>query len=89
MSRRGVYGTGTGIGRHMITEHNWHLTVIEWMLQQQAFQVGRNFQPLSQEVQEALRNKVKEVAGDGRHELFKTTKDFDGPHHRKQHGFKV
>lgn len=56
---------------------------------QQAFQVGRNFQPLSQEVQEALRNKVKEVAGDGRHELFKTTKDFDGPHHRKQHGFKV
>jgi hypothetical protein len=25
--------------------------------------------------------------GDGRHELFKSTKVFDGPHHRKQHGF--
>jgi aryl-alcohol dehydrogenase-like predicted oxidoreductase len=53
----------------------------------QAFDAGRNFQPLSKEEQEALREKVKEVAGDGRHELFKTTKDFDGPHHRKQHGF--
>jgi aryl-alcohol dehydrogenase-like predicted oxidoreductase len=53
----------------------------------QAFEAGRNFQPLSKGEQEALREKVKEVAGDGRHELFKTTKDFDGPHHRKQHGF--
>jgi hypothetical protein len=44
---------------------------------------------MSKEEQEALRQKVKEVAGDGRHELFKTTKDFDGPHHRKQHGFAV
>ena len=30
---------------------------------------------------------VAEVAGDGRHELFKSTTNFDGPHHRKQHGF--
>lgn len=28
-------------------------------------------------------------AGDGRFELFKTTKEFDGPVHRKQHGFAV
>ena len=27
------------------------------------------------------------VAGDGRYELFKSTKAFDGPVHRKQHGF--
>lgn len=53
----------------------------------QAFDAGRNFQPLSQEEQASLRERVKEVAGDGRHELFKTTKEFDGPHHRKQHGF--
>ena len=24
-----------------------------------------------------------------RHELFKTTKRFDGPHHREQHGFSL
>ncbi|MBW3599623.1 MAG: aldo/keto reductase [Planctomycetes bacterium] len=53
----------------------------------QAFDVGRNFQPMSREEQDALRKKVKDVATDGRHELFKTTKRFDGPHHRKQHGF--
>ncbi len=34
-----------------------------------------------------LRERVKEESGDGRHELFKSTKRFDGPHHRKQHGF--
>jgi hypothetical protein len=30
---------------------------------------------------------VKDVAGDGRFELFKSSQNFDGPHHRKQHGF--
>jgi aryl-alcohol dehydrogenase-like predicted oxidoreductase len=53
----------------------------------QALKVGRNFKPLTEEQQTALLDKVKEVAGDGRHELFKTTKRFDGGHHRKQHGF--
>jgi hypothetical protein len=37
----------------------------------------------------ALISKVKDMAGDGRHELFKSTKSFDGPHHRKQHGFEL
>ena len=27
------------------------------------------------------------LAGDGRFELFKSSKVFDGPVHRKQHGF--
>ncbi len=31
--------------------------------------------------------RVKEQATDGRHELFKSSKVYDGPHHRKQHGF--
>jgi hypothetical protein len=26
------------------------------------------------------------VAGDGRHERFKSTQIFDGPYHRQQHG---
>ncbi|MBW3542016.1 MAG: aldo/keto reductase [Planctomycetes bacterium] len=55
----------------------------------QAVEVGRSFQPLPKAEQDALRQKVADVSGDGRHELFKSTKDFDGPHHRKQHGFKV
>jgi hypothetical protein len=49
--------------------------------------LARNFKPLSTEARERLLARVKEVAGDGRHELFKSTKLFDGPHHRKQHGF--
>ena len=37
--------------------------------------------------QKALTDRVKDVAGDGRFELFKSTQMFDGPVHRKQHGF--
>jgi hypothetical protein len=39
--------------------------------------------------QAALRDRVRDVAGDGRYELFKSTVTFDGPYHRKQHGFAV
>jgi predicted aldo/keto reductase-like oxidoreductase len=56
---------------------------------QQALDVGRNFKPLAPEQQAAVLEKVKLVAGDGRLELFKTSKDFDGPYHRTQHGFSV
>jgi predicted aldo/keto reductase-like oxidoreductase len=51
--------------------------------------LARNFQPLTSEAKKTLLAKVKDAAGDGRHELFKSTKTFDGPHHRKQHGFAV
>ena len=51
--------------------------------------LARSFKPLSEEESRTLLSKVKESAGDGRHELFKSTKVFDGPHHRKQHGFDV
>jgi len=30
---------------------------------------------------------VQESAGDGRFERYKSSKQFDGPYHRKQHGF--
>lgn len=53
----------------------------------QALEVARDFRPLSRDEQETILNKVKDASGDGRHELFKTSKDFDGPYHRKQHGF--
>lgn len=49
--------------------------------------LARNFQPLTSQAKQQLLSRVKDEAGDGRHELFKSTKVFDGPHHRKQHGF--
>lgn len=53
----------------------------------QALRVGQNFQPMNEEQLASLRDRVAEISGDGRHELFKTTKMFDGPYHQKQHGF--
>ena len=55
----------------------------------QALKVGRGFKPASRSEQLALRKRVANGAGDGRHELFKSSQHFDGPHHRKQHGFTV
>ena len=51
--------------------------------------VARAFSPMPEDEQQTLRAQVKEVAGDGRYELFKSTKAFDGSHHRRQHGFSV
>ena len=51
--------------------------------------IGRNFKPMTDAEKAALVERVKEQAGDGRHELFKSSKAFDGPHHRKQHGFEL
>jgi len=49
--------------------------------------LARNFKPMTAEEKNGLLARVKDAAGDGRHELFKSTKVFDGPHHRRQHGF--
>ena len=49
--------------------------------------LARSFTPMSDAEQRALTDRVKDVAGDGRFELFKSTQMFDGPVHRKQHGF--
>ncbi len=51
--------------------------------------LARGFQPMTESERKALRDRVREQAGDGRHELFKSSKQFDGPHHRKQHGFEL
>jgi aryl-alcohol dehydrogenase-like predicted oxidoreductase len=48
--------------------------------------VARNFKLLGADELNRLRDKVKEVAGDGRHERFKSTQLFDGSYHRIQHG---
>jgi predicted aldo/keto reductase-like oxidoreductase len=54
---------------------------------EQDLKIARHFQPMSQSERNALVARVKDEAGDGRHELFKSSKQFDGVHHRRQHGF--
>jgi aryl-alcohol dehydrogenase-like predicted oxidoreductase len=51
--------------------------------------VARNFKPYSESEMTGLLARVRDEATDGRHELFKSTKTYDGPYHRKQHGFDV
>ena len=54
---------------------------------EQDVKIARDFKPYGKTEQAALLARVRDQATDGRHELFKSTKNFDGPHHRKQHGF--
>jgi uncharacterized protein len=54
---------------------------------QQDLAIARNFKPMPDAEKTTLLSRIREEASDGRHELFKSTKVFDGPHHRKQHGF--
>lgn len=49
----------------------------------------RDFTPMTDAERVALEQRTAPLAGDGRYELFKTSKDFDGPVHRRQHGFDV
>jgi aryl-alcohol dehydrogenase-like predicted oxidoreductase len=63
------------------------LTSLEQL--REAVALARSFAPMSAAEQTALRDRVRDMAGDGRYELFKSTVTFDGPHHRRQHGFAV
>jgi aryl-alcohol dehydrogenase-like predicted oxidoreductase len=53
----------------------------------EAIALARNFTPMPADEQKALTDKVRDVAADGRFELFKSSQMFDGPVHRRQHGF--
>jgi aryl-alcohol dehydrogenase-like predicted oxidoreductase len=53
---------------------------------EQDLRAARTFKPLTPAALKALTDRVKVVAGDGRHERFKSTQLFDGPYHQKQHG---
>jgi predicted aldo/keto reductase-like oxidoreductase len=54
---------------------------------EQNLKIVRNFTPLSEDEKDRIESSVTKVAGDGRFELFKSSKLYDGPVHRKQHGF--
>jgi predicted aldo/keto reductase-like oxidoreductase len=51
--------------------------------------MARNFKPMSAEEKAKILARVKEIAGDGRFEGFKTRLTFDALIHRQQHGFPV
>ena len=53
----------------------------------QNLKIAREFRPMSAEEKAAIDSRTLAMAGDGRFELFKSSKMFDGPVHRKQHGF--
>lgn len=52
-----------------------------------ALAIARAFQPMPPTEITQLTSRLKEVAGDGRYEHFKTTQRYDAAHHRRQHGF--
>ena len=53
----------------------------------QDLEIARTFTPLSRDEQQALRDRVRREATDGRHEWFKTSTYFDAPYHAAAHGF--
>jgi aryl-alcohol dehydrogenase-like predicted oxidoreductase len=54
---------------------------------QQNLAVARGFQPMTSADMQALRERCKFFAADGRYELFKVTKKYDGSVGREQHHF--
>ena len=54
---------------------------------QQDLKIAREYKPLEKGELDSLLKRVRPQAGDGRHERFKSTIDFDGPYHRQQHDF--
>ncbi len=53
----------------------------------QDLNIAGGFTPMSEAEQVALIDRVKKAAADGRYELFKTSKQYDGDPGREQHGF--
>ena len=54
---------------------------------EQNLAVARGFTPFTETEMQALRTRSKEEASDGRYELFKTTKKYDGKEGRRAHEF--
>lgn len=53
----------------------------------QNLSIARGFKPMNAEEMQALRTRYARYAADGRFELYKTSKKYDGPPGREQHGF--
>jgi len=53
----------------------------------QNVRIARDFSPMSADEMQALRDRVRSIAADGRFELYKSTAKHEGDVGRKQHGF--
>ena len=53
----------------------------------QNVEIARNFKPMPADERTKLLARIKEIAGDGRYEAFKSQIRFEGRVHREQHGF--
>jgi uncharacterized protein len=73
MSLPGVTTTITGMDSLGVLQHS--------------LQIAQNFTPMSAQEMEALRERVKPSAADGRYELYKLSLKFDNPESRLAHGF--
>jgi uncharacterized protein len=49
--------------------------------------IARNFKPMTVAEMQALRDRTRQAAGDGRYELYKVSLKFDNPEARLAHGF--
>ena len=56
---------------------------------EQSLAIATDFQPMPENDKKELLARTKAVATDGRYEQFKSTQNFDGGFHRRQHGFVV
>jgi uncharacterized protein len=54
---------------------------------QQNLKVAQGFKPLSEAAMQAIRDQVKQLAGDGRFEPYKTSLKFDNPEARLAHNY--
>jgi aryl-alcohol dehydrogenase-like predicted oxidoreductase len=54
---------------------------------QRALEIGRSFRPMTDSEVTTISKRLRDIMGDGRYELFKTSKQFDSGYHRQQHGF--
>lgn len=61
--------------------------VADMEILEQNLQIAQNFTPMSPSEMQALRDRAKQYAGDGRFELYKTSIKFDNPEARIAHDF--
>jgi len=54
---------------------------------EQNLEIAKNFQPMAVAEMDALRERCRALAADGRYEKFKSTKFYDGDLGREQHGY--
>ena len=55
----------------------------------EAVRLARAFTPMPDDELKKLQGRIRDVQGDGRFELFKSSKRFDSAYHRIQHGFET